>query len=368
MRVLVVNAGSTNVKVSVLDGEAESFATTVEHQSPAAAVAGGLDQVRAKGLLPVDGVGHRIVHGGAAFTEGVRVTDDVLARLTALNDFAPLHNPPALEALAEARRQLAAVPHVAAFDTAFHRTMSEVAETYPVPWKWTAEWGLRKFGFHGLSHAYCARRAAEMLGRTGGPALRVIVAHLGGGCSLGAVRGGRSVDTTMGFTPLDGLMMATRSGSVDPGLLVHVMRHHGLGADDVERVLNHESGLLGVSGRSGDVRELRQAAAGGDSRAVLALAMFADRVKLGIGAMAAALNGVDALVFAAGIGEHDHQLRADVAAGLGFLGVAVDPARNESCRPDADISRPGAGCRVLVVHTREDVTIAREVERVISTS
>ncbi|MDB5312708.1 MAG: acetate kinase [Gemmataceae bacterium] len=365
MRVLVVNAGSTNVKLSVLDGEAESFAITVEHESPAAAVADGLDQVRAKGLLPVDGVGHRVVHGGAVFTEGVRVTDEVLAKLTELNDLAPLHNPPALQALAEARRQLPDVPHVAAFDTAFHSSMTELADTYAVPWKWTKEWGIRKFGFHGLSHEYCSRRAAEMLGRAGDKGLRVVVAHLGGGCSLGAVKGGLSVDTTMGFTPMDGLMMATRCGAVDPGIMLYVMRHRGLTVDDVERVLDKESGLLGVSGVSADIREVRKAATGGNARAATALKLFSYRIQLGIGAMTAALGGIDALVFAAGIGEHDAAERGEVCAGLGFLGMVIDPKLNNACRPDADISAPGALCRVLVIHTREDVTIAREVERVL---
>jgi len=363
MRILVVNAGSTTVKLSVLDEEAECFAATVGHQSPDAAVAGALDQVRAAGLLSVDAVGHRVVHGGAAFTEAVRVDDAVLAKLAELGDLAPLHNPPALAALAAARRLLPDVPHVAAFDTAFHRTLPEHARTYPVPWQWTAEWGVRKFGFHGLSHDYCSRRAAEMLGRHDHPQLRVVVAHLGGGCSLAAVRGGASVETTMGFTPLDGLMMATRCGSIDPGLIEYVGRRHGMSAADIDRALNRESGLLGVSGVSADLRDVRAAAAGGNPRAVLAVEMFTHRLRLGIGAMAAALGGLDALVYTAGIGEHDARLRADACAGLAFLGVGLDPAANDAARPDADISSAGTTCRVLVIHTREDVTIAREVER-----
>jgi acetate kinase len=360
MRTLVINAGSTNVKLAVLDGERELFTATVEHQAPAAAVASGLEQVRAQGLLPVDAVGHRIVHGGTAFTEGVRITDEVMAKLAELNDLAPLHNPPALDALAEARRQLPGVPHVAAFDTAFHRTIPEHAYTYPVPRTWIDGWGVRKFGFHGLSHEYCSRRAAEMLGGT----LRVVVAHLGGGCSLAAVNHGVCIDTTMGFTPLDGLMMATRCGSIDPGIIEHVMRKHGLGVDEVDRALNKESGLLGVSGVSADMREVRKAAGAGDPRAALALKMFAYRVRLGIGAMAAALGGLDALVFTGGIGEHDARLRADVCSDLG-LGVALDRDKNLGGNPDLDISLAATKVRVLVIHTREDVTIAREVERVL---
>lgn len=367
MRILVVNAGSTNVKLSVLDGEAEAFAATVEGQTPAAAVAAGVDQLRAKGLLPVEAVGHRIVHGGTAFTEGVRIDDAVMAKLAELNDLAPLHNPPALAGIAEARRLLPDVPHVAAFDTAFHRTIPEYAHTYAVPWQWTHDWGVRKFGFHGLSHEYCSRRAAEILGRVGDPGFRVVVAHLGGGCSLCAVRGGESVDTTMGFTPLDGLMMATRSGSVDPGAIDYVMRKHGLTPEQVDHALNKESGLLGVSGVSGDLRRVWAAAEAHDDRANLAVRMFAHRVRLGIASMAAAVRGADALVFAGGIGEHDARMREGVCdLWLNHLGVELDMAANAAAQPDADISAADASCRTLVVHTREDVSIAREVGRVLA--
>ncbi len=340
MRVLVVNAGSATVKLSVLDGEDEVFARDTEGHDPAAAL-------RQAGDLPlIDAVGHRIVHGGPDFSAGVVVTDAVTAQLEKLNDLAPLHNPPALAALAEARRLLPNVPHVAAFDTAFHRTIPDFAATYPVPRNWTHDWGVRKYGFHGLSHAYCSRHAAEVRGRVGAPDFRVVVAHLGGGCSLAAVRGGACVDTTMGFTPLDGLMMGTRCGSIDPGALIYVRRHHGLTTDQIEHALNKESGLLGVSGVSADVREVDRAAAAGDARAALALEMFAYRVRTGVGAMAAALGGLDALVFTGGIGQHAAALRARICEPLAFLGL--DPAA------------------VLVVHTREDVTIAREVARALA--
>jgi acetate kinase len=366
MRTLVLNAGSTNLKVSVLDGEDERFAAAVEHPEPAAAVASALDQVRAAGLLPVEAVGHRIVHGGPDFTAGVRVTDEVLARLAALNDLAPLHNPPALAALAEARRQLPDVPHVAAFDTAFHRHLSEAAATYAIPTRWTREWGVRKYGFHGLSHAYCSRRAAEMLGRVGDPTFKVIVVHLGGGCSTAAVVGGFSFDTTMGFTPTDGLMMATRCGALDPGAIVHVMRHHGLTVDQVEHALNAESGLLGVSGVSGDLREVRAAAAAGDPRARLAVEMFVSRIQTAVGAMAVAAGGIDALVFTGGIGEHDAATRAQVCLGVGFLHVIPDDRANAACVPDADVRAQNSKAAVLVIHTREDVTVVREVTQVLN--
>ncbi|MBY0514146.1 MAG: acetate/propionate family kinase [Gemmataceae bacterium] len=364
MRVLVVNAGSTNVKLSVLDGDREAVA--VVNRLPAAAVAAGLDQLRAKGLLPVEAVGHRFVHGGEAFTEGVRITHEVVATLADLNDLAPLHNPPALEALVEAHKQLPDVPHVAAFDTAFHHGIPPQAYKYPVPRPWTERWGIRKFGFHGLSHEYCARRAAELLGPVGDPVLRLVIAHLGGGCSLAAVWGGIGIDTTMGFTPMDGLMMGSRCGAVDPGVLLHVMRKHGLTGDDVDKALNRESGLLGVSGVAADFRKVRAAADRGDQRALLACEMFAYRVRLGIGAMAAALDGADAVVFTAGIGENSAWLRTEVCKHLDFLGVKLDRERNETARPDADVSAAGSRCRVLVVHAREDVTIAREVERVLA--
>ena len=365
MRTLVVNAGSTNVKLSVLDGEAERFATTIEGQSPAKAVASGLDQVRAAGLLPVEAVGHRVVHGGPEFTAGVRITDEVVAKLAALNDLAPLHNPPALEALAEAREQFPDVPHVAAFDTAFHNTMGEAAKTYPVPWQWTTDWGVRKYGFHGLSHAYCSRRAAEMTGRVGDPTFKVVVAHLGGGSSLSAVAGGSCFDTTMGFTPLDGVMMGSRCGGIDPGIIPHVMRHHGLTVEQVEHALNKESGLLGVSGVSSDVREVRKAFEAGNPRAALALEMFVSRIQSAIGAMAVAVNGMDALVFTGGIGEHDAKTRELVCLGLGFLRAIIDPRANTTCVPDAEVSANNAKVRILVIHTREDVTIVREVENVL---
>ncbi|MCI0701864.1 MAG: acetate/propionate family kinase [Planctomycetia bacterium] len=367
MRTLIINAGSTNLKLSVLDGIEERFHATIEHQPPSVAVGQGLEQVRAAGLLPVEAVGHRIVHGGSEFTKGVRITDEVVAKLTKLNDLAPLHNPPALEALEEARKQLPDVPHIAAFDTAFHSSMTEAVRQYAVPWEWTQNWGIRKYGFHGLSHAYCSRRAAEMLGAVNEPSFRMVVAHLGGGCSLSSIKGGMCVDTTMGFTPLDGLMMGTRCGSIDPGVILHVMRHHGLTVDQVEHTLTKESGLFGVSGVSSDIREVRKAAESVNPRAVNALEMFTHRVRVGIGAMAATIGGLNALVFTGGIGENDAKLRRAVCSELG-LGVVLDFDRNENGKPDAEISQAGSKVRVLVIHTREDVSIVREIEKCLEKS
>ena len=309
------------------------------------------------------GVGHRVVHGGP-FTSSVRVTSDIRARITALADLAPLHNPPSLETLAAAEAELPGVPHMAVFDTAFHATLPPEARTYPIPIKWTRDWGIRRFGFHGLSHAYCSRRAAEMLGQPAG-GLRLVICHLGHGCSASAVRDGRCVDTTMGFTPLDGLMMGTRSGSIDPGIVLHVQQHRGLTAEQIDAALNHESGLLGVSGISADMRQVLAAARAGQPQAQLALAVYTHRVRQAVGALAVTLGGVDALVFTAGVGEHAGQVREAICAGLECLGLELDGAANATCRPDADVARHGSRGRILVVATREDVTMLDEVVRVL---
>ena len=309
------------------------------------------------------GVGHRVVHGGP-FTSSVRITPEVRSRVAALADLAPLHNPPSLATLAAAEAELPGVPHVAVFDTAFHATLPPEARTYPIPAKWTRDWGIRRFGFHGLSHAYCSRCAVEMLGRPA-EGLRLVICHLGHGCSASAVRDGRCIDTTMGFTPLDGLMMGTRSGSIDPSIVLHVQQHHGLTAEQVETALNHESGLLGVSGISADMRQVLAAAHAGQQLAQLALAVYTHRVRQAVGALAVTLGGVDALVFTAGVGEHSGQVREAVCAGLECLGLELDGAANATCRPDADVARHGSRGRILVIATREDVTMLDEVVRVL---
>jgi acetate kinase len=308
-------------------------------------------------------VGHRVVHGGQ-FTSSVRITPAIRSRINALADLAPLHNPPSLETLAAAEAELPGVPQVAVFDTAFHATLAPEAFTYPVPGSWTRDWGIRRYGFHGLSHAYCSRRAAELLGRAP-DGLRVVICHLGHGCSASAVRGGHCVDTTMGFTPLEGLMMGTRSGSIDPSIVLHVQQHHGLTAEQIEAALNHESGLLGVSGISGDMREVLDAARTGHRQAQLALAVYTHRVRQAIGALAVTLGGVDALVFTAGVGEHAGKVREAVCVGLECLGLELDGQANASCRPDADVARRSSRGRILVISTREDVTMLHEVVRVL---
>jgi acetate kinase len=308
-------------------------------------------------------VGHRIVHGGP-FTSSVRITPEIRSRINALADLAPLHNPPSLETLTAAETELPGLPQVAVFDTAFHATLPPEAHTYPVPDHWTRDWGIRRFGFHGLSHAYCARRAVEMLERSADE-LRLVICHLGHGCSASAVRGGRCVDTTMGFTPLDGLMMATRSGSLDPSIVLHVQQHHGLTAEQVEAALNRESGLLGVSGISGDMRQVLAAAKGGHEQARLALGIYTHRVRQAIGALTVTMGGIDALVFTAGVGEHAAPIRESVCAGLECLGLELDVEANGSASPDLDVARSGSRGRILVIATREDVTMLREVVQVL---
>jgi acetate kinase len=353
--ILVLNAGSSTLKFGLFDDALARLAggTIEEAGDPHAALAtvlGGLPAAPTR-------VGQRVVHGGTRHTRSVVVDPDVRAEIAALAELAPLHNPPALAAIDAVAAALPAVPQVAVFDTAYFATLPPRRFVYPVPYGWYADWGVRRFGFHGISHAWAAERAAAMLGRAD---LRVVSCHLGNGCSATASRGGVAVDTTMGFTPLDGLMMGTRPGALDPGILVHVQRRHGVDAETLDRLLNHGSGLLGVSGVASDFRAVEAAAAGGDPRARLALEIYADRVRGAIGALAVALGGVDALVFTAGVGENAAGLRAEICAGLACLGLAIDPARNAAARPDADVAAAG---HILVVHAEEERMIARETAR-----
>jgi acetate kinase len=309
----------------------------------------------------IDAIGHRVVHGGSLFSAAVRITPEVQQAIGELSELAPLHNPPSLEAIRAIEQILPSVPQVAVFDTAFHRTLPAAARTYGVPRTWTTEWGIQRYGFHGLSHAYCTRRAGQMLGHNG---CRLIIAHLGNGASVSAVRGGTCMDTSMGFTPLDGLVMGTRSGSLDPGLLLYVLRHKGLTVEQLDHALNQESGLLGISGISSDMRQiLKEAPKSSDAR--LALEVYVHRLVQTIGAMAGTLGGVDGLVFTAGVGENSAQVRALVCENLGYLGLKLDSGANVSCKPDADVSSPGSPGRILVIATREDLTIVREARRVI---
>ena len=334
--VLVVNAGSTSLKLSLVDEDESSNAVESLAQAPKGAGA----------------VAHRIVHGGSRFGEPVLIDDEVRGELAALSELAPLHNLPAVAAIDEARRRLPGLPHVAVFDTAFHATMPEEASTYALPRRWREEWGIRRFGFHGLSVAWAAERV---------PAARVVVCHLGGGCSVTAVLEGRSVDTSMGFSPLEGVPMATRSGSIDPEILLYLQRREAASAAELEQALEHQSGLLGLGG-SARAEELE---ASHEPAAELALAVFTYRVALTVAAMTAALGGLDALVFTAGVGEGSALVRERVCARLRFLGVELDPVENRAAEPDVDVAARDSPVRVWVIHAREDVIAARAARSVL---
>jgi acetate kinase len=362
MRVLVVNAGSTSVKLRVLDGGELTGSTDLGPPSTLDASAVGSAVADLTGGSTVDGVGHRVVHGGPSFAAPVVVDDRVRSELDGLVELAPLHLPAALAGLDAARAALPDVPSVACFDTAFHATMPPVATTYPVPARWRSL-GARRYGFHGLAHAYAARRAAEILDRPV-EGMTLVNCHLGGGASLCAIRSGRSVDTTMSFTPLDGLMMATRSGAVDPGLVLWLQQRHGLSADEVSDGLENGSGLLALAGTD-DMREVVNRMERGDEAARTAFESYVYRVRTGIAAMAAALSGVDAVSFSGGVGEASPPVREGALAGLEFLGIAVNPGQNEAARGDANISAPGSPAGVVIVTAREDLEIARQVAEVL---
>jgi acetate kinase len=323
------------------------------------------DSLNAEGSVKIAVVGHRIVHGGAKFRDSVLIDGRVKAGIASLNKLAPLHNPPVLKAIEAVETLLPGVSQVAVFDTAFFAQLPPKAYLYALPYEYHERWGIRRFGFHGLSHAYCAGRAAELLGRSLSE-LCVISCHLGGGCSAAAVRGGLAVATTLGFSPLEGLMMGTRSGSVDPGILLHLQREHGLTVEELDRALNYSSGLLGISGVSSDLAQIETAAAQGNERARLAFEMFADRVRSAIGALAATLGGVDALTFTDRVGEHSAALRAAACDGLEFMGLRIDLKRNASPKPDADVATPDSPARILVIHTQEELMVAREARRVMA--
>jgi acetate kinase len=323
--VLVVNAGSTSLKLSLVDGE---------------------ESRPVDSFVPADAVGHRVVHGGEQFRSAVLIDEEVEEELGRLVELAPLHNAPAVKAIEAARDALPDVPHVAVFDTAFHATIPAEAATYALPERFREDLGIRRFGFHGLSVQWATEQIRVP---------RLVVCHLGGGCSVTAVLDGRSVDTTMGFTPLEGVPMATRAGSVDPGALLQLLRS-GLGVDELDHALEHQSGLVGLGGTD-DVRRLE---------GTLALAVYTYRIAGAVAAMAVPLVGIDALVFTAGVGENSAPVRQAVCTRLSFLGVALDEAANATARPDADIAAPGARVRVVALHAREDLVIARAVRQLLN--
>lgn len=358
MHVLVVNAGSSSLKLRLLDPTDHVVdALDLDHWA-------GHDETEeikrfVSTVERVDGVGHRIVHGGLEFTGPTVITGDVRDRIGALAELAPLHQPRGVAGIDAIATVLPNVVAVACFDTSFHRGLTDAAATYALPREWNQRWNLRRYGFHGLSHAYASGRAAELLGRQIA-GLRIVTCHLGAGASLAAVAGGRSVDTTMGFTPLDGLVMATRPGSVDPGLLLWLLRHGDMDLDALADALEHRCGLAGLTGGTGDLREVCAAIDAGDPVAALALEVYVHRLRREIAAMTAAMNGLDALVFTGGVGEHQPAVRAAAAEGLRFLGIELDESANRTATTDCDITAPGAPVRTFVITAREDLEIARQ--------
>jgi len=394
-KILVCNAGSSSLKFSLFDAEDEVLLVDggidwlrkpaqlivrgankpeihkeLKLEKHADAVAQIVDELQAGSSAALQSpedlraVGHRVVHGGDRYTSAVRITSEVKRAIEELTELAPLHNPASLEGINAVEQVLPGIPQVAAFDTAFHAALSEAARTYALPRKWTREWGIRRYGFHGLSHSYCSTEAARKLGRRG---LRLVIAHLGNGASVSAVHDGVCVDTSMGFTPLEGLVMATRSGTVDPGILIYLLRQKRLSVEELDNALNHESGLLGISGTSSDLRQLlSELPHNPDAR--LAVDVYVRRIVQTIGAMVAILGGIDALVFTAGVGERAAKIRKWVCEKLKYLGLELDSAANENCHPDADIATPASAARILVIATREDLAIMRETRRLVGLS
>jgi acetate kinase len=433
--ILVINAGSSSVKCGVFDfetlepvtrglldwgGRGERATVTLQHgsncllseeieapdyRSAVIEMLARLREAHSKvtgSSLSVRAVGHRLIHGGEELREPVLINDSMKQKIRRTAHLAPLHIPPGLETIDALEAALPESPQIGLFDTAFFARMPPAAYLYPVPYEWYEQWGIRRFGFHGISHSYCTLRAAELLqerraadeelpylrhpaaalrqdaadtqdvfssaARPKSALSRIVICHLGQGASATAVLDGDAVMNTMGFTPLEGLTMGTRSGTVDPGLLLHVQRQHQLTLNELDRILHKESGLLGLSGVSADFRKVEAAAADGHERALLALDVYAYRIRSAIGALAVSIGGLDALVFAGGIGENSSRLRTDVCRGLECLGVELDADQNESCEPDKDIASANSQARVLVIRTREEFMIARETRRLVMQS
>jgi acetate kinase len=396
MRVLVLNCGSSSIKYELRDtaadrvetsglvsriGEKESRIDTEtgmtkrSHEVPIPGHGRGLELIveslldRDEGVLKhiseVSAVGHRVVHGGSYFSSSALITPQVMEKMEEYAHLAPLHNPPILLSIRESLRILPDVPQVAVFDTAFHATMPAKAQIYALPYSFYADHDVRRYGFHGISFASVTGKTDRFLGGRASE-LKMVIAHLGNGASITAVDHGRSVDTSMGLTPLEGLVMGTRPGDVDPGVILFMLRDMGLSPDEVDRILNMESGLLGLSGVSNDIRDVEAAAVRGDPRSRLALDVYAYRVKKYVGAFAAAMGGLDLLVFTAGVGENDPEMRAAICEGLGFLGIGLDPAVNAATHGVLrDIATPGSAVRVLVVPTDEEAMIAEQTVEVV---
>jgi acetate kinase len=356
MRILVVNAGSSSMKLRLV-GADDSIVLSHDLDPEGLDERGSLEQLF--GESEFEAVGHRVVHGGRLFSSATIVTDEVQRQIASLEELAPLHQAASVEGIDRARKAFPNPPHVACFDTAFHSGMPAASSTYAVPKEWRDRFGVRRYGFHGLSHAYASRRCAEVIGRPL-ESLRIVTCHLGAGASLAAVAGGRSVDTTMGLTPLEGLVMATRSGSIDPSIPLWLQEHGGMPSVDIKEALERDSGLAGLAGTP-DMREVLKRASEGDARATLARDVYVHSLRGGIARMAASMEGLDALVFTGGVGESAFEIRSLAAAGLGFLGIRLDEPRNRQAEGDADISAQGASVRTTVVPAREEIQMAREI-------
>lgn len=389
--ILAINAGSSSLKFQLIDLPEETVVTkglverigledgiftisvngekvTLTQDIPDHGVAVQilLDQLISQGIIKsfdeIDGVGHRVVHGGEAFSDSVLITPEVLKEIENVSELAPLHNPANVTGIKAFQEILPNVPHVAVFDTAFHQTMPESSYLYSLPYEYYEKYGIRKYGFHGTSHKYVTQRAAELMGKQIED-LRLISCHLGNGASIAAVQGGKSIDTSMGFTPLAGLTMGTRSGDVDPALIPYIMEKTGQSAEEVINVFNKKSGMLGITGFSSDLRDIEEAAKEGNDRAELALKVFASHIHKYIGAYAARMNGVDAIIFTAGIGENSDTIRELVLTGLEYMGVYWDKDLNKGRGEERFISYPFSPVKVMVIPTNEEVMIARDTVR-----
>ena len=401
MNVLVINAGSSSLKYQLLDpatgdllakgqcerigldgkftykpqvdGKEKLDAVDVAMPTHAEAIQTTLNALvdPKNGVIAsmseIDAVGHRVVHGGESFASSVLITDEVMKAIEECNPLAPLHNPANIIGIEACKKALGAdVPQVAVFDTAFHQTMPPVAYTYPIPYEYYEQDKMRRYGFHGTSHRFVSARAAEMLGKKPED-LKIITCHLGNGSSVAAIDGGKCVDTSMGLTPLAGLPMGTRSGDMDAGVMEFLMKKHNLGIDEMMTILNKKSGVLGISGVSSDFRDLDNAAAEGNERAALAVDVFVYDVKKYIGAYAAAMGGVDAIVFTAGVGENSASLRERMASGLEYMGIKLDPAKNDFRGEERDVTAEGATVKVLVIPTNEELMIAMDTAEIVNT-
>lgn len=347
-----------------VNGEKQEEVTDIPNHEVAVKML--LDKLTSAGIIEsldqIEGIGHRVVHGGEVFNDSVVITDEVIEKIEELSELAPLHNPANITGIKSFQSVLPNVPAVAVFDTAFHQTMPESSFLYSLPYDYYEDYGIRKYGFHGTSHKYVSERAAEMLGRPK-EQLRLISCHLGNGASIAAIEGGKSIDTSMGFTPLAGVAMGTRSGNIDPALIPFIMEKTGKTADEVLDVLNKKSGMLGVSGLSSDLRDIEGQAAEGNERAELALEVFANRIHKYIGSYASRMYGVDAIIFTAGIGENSQIVREKVLKGLEFMGIYWDPARNKVRGEETFINYPHSPVKVMIIPTNEEVMIARDVQR-----